>query len=77
MMDTLFKILKDLMPLQIAALIVIVVYFLKVFKDISTVFVNLAKQQAEYMKQRVDSVGKTAGIFERTVTHQERDLKRL
>lgn len=76
-MDELLKLLKDLLPVEIAVLIVIFIYFLKVFKDISNDFVNLAKQQAEYMKERVDSVDKTTGIFERTVNHQEKDLKRL
>ncbi len=76
-MSELLKLLKDFLPLEIAALIVIFIYFLKVFKDISNDFVDLAKQQAEYMKERVDSVDKTTGIFERTVDHQEKDLKRL
>ena len=76
-MDKLFIILKDLLPLEVAALIVIFIYFLKVFKDLAGDFIKLAQQQVEYMKQRVESVDKTTGIFERTVEHQEKDLKRL
>lgn len=76
-MDTLFQLLKDILPLEIAGLIVVFLYFIKVFKDMSGEFVKISQQQAEYMKQRVESVDKTTSIYERTVQHQERDLKRM
>ncbi len=77
MMDKLLEFLKDIVPIQIAALIVIFIYFLKVFKDLAGEFIKISQQQAEYMKQRVESVDKTTSIFERTVQHQEKDLQRL
>jgi len=76
-MDKILQFLKDLLPLEIAALIVIFIYFLKLFKDLASDFNKIAQQQAEYMRQRVESVDKTTSIFERTVEHQEKDLKRL
>jgi hypothetical protein len=77
MIETIFKILKDLLPLEIAALILIFIYFLKVFKDIASNFITLAEKQAEYLSERLASVDKTTKIFERTIQHQEYDLKRL
>ncbi len=76
-MEKVFALLTDLLPLEIAGLIVIFLYFLKVFKDLASQFVSISQQQAEYMRQRVDSIDKTTSIFERTVEHQEKDLKRL
>lgn len=76
-MDKLIGLLRDMLPLEIAVLLVVFIYFLKLFKDLATDFNKIAQQQAEYMKQRVESVDKTTSIFERTVEHQERDLKRL
>jgi hypothetical protein len=76
-MDKLIALLRDLLPLEIAALIVIFIYFLKLFKELATDFNKIAQQQAEYMRLRVESVDKTTSIFERTVEHQEKDLRRL
>lgn len=76
-MDKLLSLLRDLLPLEIAALIIIFIYFLKLFRNLASDFNKIAQQQAEYMRQRVESVDKTTTIFERTVEHQERDLQRL
>ena len=76
-MDKVFEILEKLIPLEIAALIVIFLWFLKAFKDIASNFQEIAYRQIEYLNQRVSSVDKTTEIFERTVDHQENDLKRL
>lgn len=76
-MDKVFQILQELVPIGVAALIAVSVYFFKVFKDLSDKVTKVAQQQAEYMKERVESVDKTTAIFERTVQHQEKELKRL
>ena len=73
-MDKVFSLLKDLLPLEIAALIVIFIYFLKLFKDLASDFNKIAQLQAEYMRQRVESVDKTTTIFERTVAHNPMTL---
>lgn len=76
-MDLLFSLLKDLLPIQVAILIVIFIYFLKLFKDIAEQFLNVSQKQIEYLKDRLDSLDKTTQIFDRTVQHQEKDLKRM
>ena len=46
-MDKVFELLKDLLPLEIAGLIVIFLYFLRAFKNIAGQFVAVSQQQAE------------------------------
>ena len=76
-MDKLFEILKETMPIQTAVLIVLFLYFLKIFRDLASQFVSLADKQVDFMAKRFETVDQTTGIFERTVKHQERDLERL
>ncbi len=76
-METIFTVLEKLLPVELAVLIIIFIYFLKLFKDIATDFISIADRQSKYLKERVDSVDKTTHIFERTIKHQEKDLSRI
>ena len=76
-MKDFFDILKEFVPLWLTLITLgfgyLIYLYTKIFKQTN----ELAEKQAQYLKDRIDTVDKTTGIFERTVKHQEVDLNRL
>jgi len=76
-MKDFFDILKEFVPLWLTLITLgfgyLIYLYTKIFKQTN----ELAEKQTQYLKDRIDTVDKTTGIFERTVKHQEVDLNRL
>ena len=77
MMKDIFDILKEIMPVWLVLMTLAFGYLLFLYTKIFKQTNQLAEKQADYLKDRVDTVDKTTNIFERTVKHQETDLNRL
>ncbi len=76
-MKNFFDILKEIMPIWLALITLAFGYLIFLYTKIFKQTNQLAEKQANYLKDRVDTVDKTTNIFERTVKHQETDLNRL
>lgn len=76
-MKVIIEILKEFVPLWLALITLGFGYLIFLYTKIFRQTNQLAEKQAKYLKERIDSVDKTTGIFERTVKHQEGDLNRL
>src|SRR3954468_9386311 len=83
-MKDFFDVLKEYVPLWLAFISLAFGYlaflYTKIFKqtnDLAAKQAQLAEKQAEYLQNRIDTIDKATGIFERTVKHQETDINRL
>jgi nucleoside 2-deoxyribosyltransferase len=76
-MKDFFDILKEFVPLWLTLITLGFGYLIYLYTRIFKQTNELAEKQAQYLKERIDTVDKTTGIFERTVKHQEGDLNRL
>ncbi len=76
-MNAVFDILKEFVPLWLALITIGFGYLIFLYTKIFRQTNQLAEKQAKYLKEQIDTVDKTTGIFERTVKHQEGDLSRL
>ena len=76
-MKDIFDILKEFVPLWLALITLGFGYLIFLYTKIFRKTNQLAEKQAQYLKEQIDTVDKTTGIFERTVKHQEGDLNRL
>ena len=76
-MKDLYDILKDLLPIWLVLILLCLVYLIYLYTKIFKKTNDLAEKQAQYLMERIDSVDKTTGIFERTIRNQEYDLNRL
>ncbi|MBI2257659.1 MAG: hypothetical protein HYU67_02040 [Flavobacteriia bacterium] len=76
-MKDVFDILKEFVPLWLALITLGFGYLIFLYTKIFRQTNQLAEKQAQYLKEQIDTVDKTTGIFERTVKHQEGDLNRL
>lgn len=76
-MTKIVAILEKLVPLWLALLAVAYGYLVILFRKASKEFISISQKQADYLKDRVDVVDKTTGIFERTIERQEKELKEL
>ncbi|MBK7230636.1 MAG: hypothetical protein IPH97_17610 [Ignavibacteriales bacterium] len=76
-METIIEILKNLLPLWLVLIACGFGYLIYLFSKTSNRFIALSEKQTEYLKDKLETVGTATEIFERTVIHQEKDLKRL
>lgn len=83
-MSELIKLLKDFLPIEIALLIAIFIYFLLVFKRVADKFISISERrsqlsqtQTKYIQDRLDVVEKTLGISDRAFDLQEKQIKKL
>lgn len=76
-MKDFFDILKEFVPLWLTLISLgfgyLIYLYTKIFKQTN----DLAEKQTQYLKDKIDTVDKTTGIFERTVTRQEGDISYL
>ncbi len=70
-MKAFFEILKELIPLWLLVISIGFGYLIFLYTRIFNKTNKLAESQADYYKDRLDSVETTIGIFEKTVKHQE------
>ena len=76
-MTEIVAILEKLVPLWLALLAAAFGYLVILFRKASKELISISQKQADYLKDRVDVVDKTTGIFERTIERQEKELKTL
>lgn len=76
-MDSLLKLLSDLIPLWAAVAVGGLVYLIVLIRKTSERFLEISNKQVEFMKDRVDVVDKSTTIFERTIERQEKEVKTL
>lgn len=76
-MSDVFNILKDLIPLWLAViatgLIALVVLYVKMFMKQN----DFAKDQSAFLKERIDVIGESTEIFEKTIQRQKINLDAL
>jgi hypothetical protein len=65
------------MPAAVVALAIAVGYVAYLFRKVGSEFVEVAKQQASYLKDRFEIVDKSTQIFARTIEQQETEIKGL
>lgn len=76
-MTDILSLLKELLPVWALMLVAGFGYLLILFKRASDRFLDLASKQADYLKDRVEVVDKSTGIFARTIDQQEKEILRL
>jgi|GEM_PF-6377692 len=76
-MKDLFEALKEFMPLWLVLITFAFGYLAYLYSRIFKKTNDLADKQSQYLKDRIDMVDKTTGIFERAVKQQEGDLTNL
>jgi len=69
--------LQKLLPLWAVAVVFGVGYLIVLLKKASGAFLDIAKQQADFLKDRLEVVDKSTGIFARTIDQQEKEIKGL
>jgi hypothetical protein len=76
-MSDVFNILKDLIPLWLAViatgLIALVILYVKMFMKQN----DFAKDQSAFLKERIEVIGKSTEIFEKTIQRQNINLDAL
>lgn len=68
-MKDIFEFLQQIMPLWLVIITMAIGYLI-------FLYTKLINSQNNFYKDKIDSIDKTTGIFERTVKHQESDLKK-
>ncbi len=76
-METILKVLSELIPLWAAIAVGGLAYLIILIRRTSERFLEIANKQIEFMKDRVDVVDKSTTIFERTIERQEKEVKGL
>lgn len=65
------------LPIEIALVVGIFFYLLIFFKKIADKFIQLSKDQTEYMQQRLEVIEKTLGISDRAFDFHKKQIKAL
>jgi archaellum component FlaC len=76
-LNNLLTLLGELLPLWVVLLLVGFWYLVFLVKKVSDRFIQVAEKQTDYLKDRVDVVDKSTGIFTRTIEQQEKEIARL
>src|SRR5258708_15578825 len=76
-MTELLSLLRQLLPVWAVLLVFGFGYLIVLIKKASDRFLDIATKQADYLKDRVDVVDKSTGIFTRTIDQQEKEIKQL
>jgi hypothetical protein len=76
-MGELLSLLRQLLPVWAVLLLIGFGYLIVLIKKASDRFLDIATKQADYLKDRVDVVDKSTGIFTRTIDQQEKEIKQL
>jgi hypothetical protein len=71
------SLLKDLIPIWLILLLVGFGYLVVLIKSASDRFLELAEKQSDFLKDRLDVVDKSTGIFTRTIEQQEKEIAKL
>ncbi len=76
-MEGILSFLKDLLPVWALLLVAGFGYLLVLIRRASDRFLEIAAKQADYLKDRIDVVDKSTGIFTSTIEQQEKEITRL
>jgi hypothetical protein len=76
-MNEILAFLEKLLPVWAMLLVGGFGYLLVLLKRASDRFTEIADRQNEYMKDRVDALDKSTGIFTRTIDQQEKEIQTL
>jgi hypothetical protein len=76
-MKDLFEILKEIMPIWLVLMTIAFIYLLLLFYRLLNKTNELSDAQSKYLKDRVEIIEKTTGIYEKTFLQQDKSIEQL